>query len=38
MKIVMTNRVAENINMQGRRGEKLAFGDLGLCTIITGMV
>ncbi|XP_060856450.1 uncharacterized protein LOC132934187 [Metopolophium dirhodum] len=38
MKTVLDNRVAEMINMEGRRGEKLAFGRLELCTLITDCV
>jgi len=38
MKTVLDNRVAEMINMEGRRGEKLAFGRLELCTLIIGII
>ena len=38
MKTILDNRVAELINMEGRRGEKLAFGRLELCTLITGII
>lgn len=38
MKTILDNRVAEFINMEGRRGEKLAFGRLELCTIIIGIM
>jgi len=38
MKTVLDNRVAEVINMEGRRGEKLAFGRLKLCTLIIGII
>jgi len=38
MKTVLDNRVAEVINMEGRRGEKLAFGRLQLCTLKIGII
>jgi len=38
MKTVLDNRVAEMMNMEGRRGEKMAFGRLELCTLITGII
>lgn len=38
MKTVLDNRIAEMINMEGRRGEKLAFSRLELCTLITCII
>lgn len=32
----MDNRLAEHINMEGRRGDKLAFARLDVCKIIIG--
>ncbi|KAL5244047.1 hypothetical protein ACI65C_011457 [Semiaphis heraclei] len=34
MKIAIHNRFAETLNMEGRRGEKLAFGKYKVCTTI----
>jgi len=36
MKITIHNRFAETLNMEGRRGEKLAFGKYKVCTTIIG--
>lgn len=36
MKIAIHNRFAETLNMEGRRGEKLAFGKYKVCTTIIG--
>lgn len=38
LKILMKNRVAEFLNMEGRRGEKKAFVKYKLFTSITGIV
>lgn len=36
MKITIHNRFAGTLNMEGRRGEKLAFGKYKVCTTIIG--
>jgi len=36
MKLTIDNRIAEKINMEGRRGDKLAFGRLEICKILIG--
>ncbi|KAL5244486.1 hypothetical protein ACI65C_011896 [Semiaphis heraclei] len=38
MKIAIYNRFAETLNMEGRRGEKLAFGKYKVCTTIIDCV
>jgi len=34
--MVIDNRLAEGLNMRGKRGEKRAFDRLDICTIIIG--
>lgn len=36
MKLTIDNRIAEKINMEGRRGDKLAFGRLEISKILIG--
>lgn len=36
LKILMDNRVAENLNVDGKRGIKLAFVKMDLYTIVIG--
>jgi len=36
MKMIMQNRVAEYINMEGKRGEKTAFVKYKIFTILAG--
>lgn len=36
LKLVVDNRVAEKINMEGRRGDKIAFGHYTISKIIIG--
>lgn len=37
LKIIMENQVAEHFNLDGRRGEKIAFSKYKIYSLVTGL-